>query len=434
MIKTQSKALTLFAGSPLLISILCLCLCLCFGASRVLAGSGGNSNSNSNSSLSFDYEALVALIQDRHLTQIEDVLPLLPVELRANYTLMHHSRSLQSSSFENPRAIFFGKDASLVCTFNGSSSQRGFDALECMQFRRASASFDFRQIQFPTTENQLKAVAFSTTGKSADGRISCSACHTADNRPNWLVYANWQGSYGANDDGLGKDLNSYLGFVSKRATHPRYRFLIQGALPTDPYIVRGNALENRPNLRLSDLLGRMNALRDAKILSRVTNRKNQLAFAFSALNCALEPADEAALRSKGYNVDLELDPDKILADLRMSPLSWSMRLGVDPRGESPYDHQSGFSFLNIDVAMQIVTEEAKVNANLTQGLLAIERYYAKNYPTGSLKATYQGEYLQILNSYVLDPDYFGAYDENKLPICRELSAMLKEAVLKEEMH
>ena len=102
--------------------------------------------------------------------------------------------------------------------------------------------------------------------------------------------------------------------------------------------------------------------------------------------------------------------------------------------ESPFDHQSGFSFLNIDVAMQIVTEEAKANTNLAQALLGIERYYAKNYPTGSLRTTYQGDYLQILNSYVLDPDYFGAFDENKMPICRELSGMLREAVLREEMH
>ena len=428
MKETQCKALTFVAGSALFILIFCLSFFVSPSQASTVR------RQNSYSSQAFNYEDLVSLIQDRHLTQMEDVLPLLPAEMRANYTLMYHSRSLQSSSFEDPRAILFGKDASLVCTFNGGKGQSGFDALECMQFRRAIASFDFRQIQFPTTENQLKAVVFSASGKSGDGRVSCSACHTADNRPNWLVYANWQGSYGANDDGLGKDLNAYLGFVSKRALHPRYRHLIQGSLPTDPYIVRGNAVENRPNLRLSDLLGRMNALRDAKILQRVTNRQNQLAFAFSALTCALEPADEAALRSKGYNVDLELDPDKILTDLRISPLSWSMRLGVDPLGESPFDHQSGFSFLNIDVAMQIVTEEAKANTNLAQALLGIERYYAKNYPTGSLRTTYQGDYLQILNSYVLDPDYFGAFDENKMPICRELSGMLRKAVLREEMH
>ena len=428
MRNTQSKTLTLFAECSFLILILCFC------PTGKVAQANLGERPNFSLSQGFDYEALVSLIQDHHLTKIEDVLPLLPAEMRANYTLMHHSRSLQSSSFENPRAILFGKDASLVCTFNGSISQTGFDALECMQFRSASASFDFRQIQFPTTENQLKSVSFSESGKSADGRISCSACHTTDNRPNWLVYANWQGSYGANDDGLKQDLKAYLGFVSKRPLHPRYRFLIQGTAPTDPYIVHGNAVQNRPNLRLSDLLGRMNALRDAKILSGITSRKNQLAFALGALTCSIEPDDEAALQSKGYNVDLELDPDKILANLHVSPLSWSMRLGVDPHSESPYDHQSGFSFLNIDVAMQIVTNEAKADANLAQALLAIERYYAKNYPVGSQKGTYQGDHLQILNSLVLDPDYFGAYDENKMPICRELSAMLKNVVLKEAMH
>ena len=42
----------------------------------------------------FDVDSLVALLAERQVRKVEDALPLLPAEVRANYVLVYASRSL----------------------------------------------------------------------------------------------------------------------------------------------------------------------------------------------------------------------------------------------------------------------------------------------------------------------------------------------------
>ena len=59
----------------------------------------------------FDMEALTGIIRTVNVRSVEEMLPLLPSELRANYTLAFASRSLQGATPSAPRAILFGSDA-----------------------------------------------------------------------------------------------------------------------------------------------------------------------------------------------------------------------------------------------------------------------------------------------------------------------------------
>ena len=278
----------------------------------------------------FAYEDSRALIEGQGFTRVEQVLGALPAAFRSGYVLMHDSRGLQDATYDKPRAILFGDDARLTCAFNGYSSQRGFDTLECFQFRERERRFDFRQIRFPTEANGLSRVEFSASNETTDGKIRCSACHGADPRPNWDSYDRWPGAYGTSDDELEGDAPRYAQFVARRSADPRYRWLIQGTTRTDPYMAGDLiGIDNRPNLKLSDALGRMNALRATRILESRVPTWQSLAFAVKALECTLSGEQREALASAGFDAARELDLGRIFSNVGLSTSEWGTHIQGD---------------------------------------------------------------------------------------------------------
>jgi hypothetical protein len=308
----------------------------------------------------FSYEDLVKIAQDKN--SVEEVLPLLPESFRSNYTLMHSSQSLQGSSYENPRAIMFGENAKLICSFNGDPSHRGYDSLECIQFRDKERKFDFRQIQFPTSENKLTKVAFSESGRTTDGAISCSMCHTQDPRPNWEEYNVWPNAYGQNDDYLGVDRDKYFSYVKSRDQHPRYRWLIQDSYEGAPYMGPASSPEERPNLRLSEFAGKWNSLRMNRILRSKLPEWRMIAFAIGTLThkqygkCDLTDAQKAILTKDGIVFSDISRMANIVHDAGLFPEEAGTSIAVELKN-SP-DHQNGFGFLSLDITMSIVQDLA----------------------------------------------------------------------------
>lgn len=258
----------------------------------------------------FQYEDLVRLIQQDHLTSVEQVLPRLPKIYRSQYALMYSSRSLQEASFQNPRVILFGTDAKLTCTFNGSSTEYGNDSLECFQYHDQGRDFEFRQIQFPTKENGLSEVQFSepnlTVGKDP---VKCTYCHADDARPNWNENFHWVGAYGSKGTWAmqGKDaeeLKAYREFLSSRAQHPRYKWLRALAEPASY------------NFRFANLVGRLNAKRATRILASKLPAWQSLAWASSALRCEPSAEQKAQLTSAGLDFDRDFALDKIFPNSR----------------------------------------------------------------------------------------------------------------------
>ena len=382
--------------------------------------------SDDTASARFTYEDLVALIQERSLTSIEQLLPALPEDLRASYVLLHESRSLQGASFAFPRAVLFGIDARLTCAFAGDPAAPGFDSLECFQFREQDRAFDFRQIRFPTPENGLDHVVFSAPNRSTDGTIRCATCHGADPRPNWDDYDRWPGAYGTEDDTLEDDAPRYADFVARRATDARYRWLVQGPTPTDPYM-SGDAIgiENRPNLRFSDACGRMNALRATRLLAR---SGKSLAFAVAALKCRLSPEQSAALTQAGIDPQRELDLDAIFAAAGITSDAWGTQIFDDPSQTSsqPWEHQAGFTFLSIDVGMSVAQDLGRAgNVALQQGVAHVAAYTTTRFTGSGLR------FYSALDEIVPDPDFFGGhFSDNTDAICPALT----EAFIAAELH
>jgi hypothetical protein len=209
----------------------------------------------------FDFESLRALIDRTGAGGVEAVVAGLPEDLRSQYTLVFASRSLQGASWSNPRAVLFGSAARLVITFNGEPSQRGYSALETMEFSAAANRFLFREI------------SFATRSAGYDVRISdpnparCAACHGDPARPIWDSAPLWPGVYGERyGSGLsGRELQGMKAFLALQASHARYRHLAgAGALAErETYVASsrtryaGGAVEP-PNARFSALLATYN--------------------------------------------------------------------------------------------------------------------------------------------------------------------------------
>ncbi len=160
------------------------------------------SYNNIKDSSRLSWEKLKKMIEHNGLKSVEKTLNLVKdthPEFFRNYVLMYHSRSLQGSSFENPRAILFDRSGQFIFSFNGNRLQRGFNRLEIMQFQKGENRFEFRE------------VIFSDSGEvtfSGPNPAKCMVCHqdvnrtNIDPRPNWEPYNIWPGAYGSNSGRL----------------------------------------------------------------------------------------------------------------------------------------------------------------------------------------------------------------------------------------
>lgn len=210
----------------------------------------------------FDFEAMRSLIDSRGIHTVEDLVAALPSDLRSHYALVFASRSLQASSFRNPRAILFGSDARFIISFNGAADQRGYAAVETMEFDPASNSFRFREVAFASGPDGTPNV-----GYSAANPARCVACHGRPARPIWDTAPEWPGAYGERyHAGLSSAESAGIRqFLGQATSHPRYGYLeyLQAFADRETYVPSSRAVYNGeipepPNARLSTLLAALN--------------------------------------------------------------------------------------------------------------------------------------------------------------------------------
>lgn len=168
------------------------------------------------------FPALTGLIGEEPVHSAEDLLARLPETFRSRYVLVFNSRSLQGASFENPRVILFSADARLVLTFNGAPSQRGYAAIETMEFDPAASQFVLRELAFSAT-----AAGRSEMQVSQPNPSKCLVCHGNPARPLWDSFPSWPGVYGENYQApLSREEREGLdAFSTHQAQDPRYRYL-----------------------------------------------------------------------------------------------------------------------------------------------------------------------------------------------------------------
>ena len=205
---------------------------------------------------------LERLIVEHDVRSIEDLLPLLPSDLRSHYVLMFRSRSLHGSSFVHPRAILFDAEARFVVSFNGDASQAGFNALETMEFDDANKSFEFREFVFPTETDRQGGVHISQANPEP-----CLKCHGEPPRPIWDTHPTWPGAYGERYGAslTASEKSGLTEFLRGQPMHPRYRYLLsvdrfsnfETFRPSARTRYEGSELPP-PNAELGAALGRLN--------------------------------------------------------------------------------------------------------------------------------------------------------------------------------
>jgi hypothetical protein len=180
---------------------------------------------------SFDESTLQALLQNnpatgRPVDSVEELVPLLPKELRANFTFVYKSRSPfhDSISPDYPRVILFTNDARFVLTFTGDERKPGANLLESLSFDEESARFRLRAYLLPAAER--------SGWKPSPEAANCSRCHGADARPIFDAYPLWPGFYGSQQDTFPRDrlgdkeYRDYKRFLAGPAKSGVYRGLI----------------------------------------------------------------------------------------------------------------------------------------------------------------------------------------------------------------
>ncbi|MEO1251679.1 MAG: hypothetical protein AAFW81_04945 [Pseudomonadota bacterium] len=215
-----------------------------------------------------DFHDLENIVEACDVYTIDEFLAVLPEDFRSRYSLVYDSRSNQAASVKAPRALVFNSDASLVIAFNGEKHQPGYHTIEMMQFTD-DAEFQFQRIYFPADLAPDNAARDENLKPyfSMLNPLECASCHRSNQRPIWDTYSLWPGVFGSNYDNKPTyEAHFYDQFVEEmKAGKPRYRQL------TDPEkfpIVSEyyDYYTQFPNFQFTLLLGRLNAIANAKEL------------------------------------------------------------------------------------------------------------------------------------------------------------------------
>jgi hypothetical protein len=236
---------------------------------------------------------------DLPVQSIQELVPLLPRELRQNYTFVYDSRSPFHDSISPlyPRVILFTNDARLVLTFTGDPNKPGFDYLESMTFSDKTAEFKFELHTLPA--------ALQRGEKPTALARDCKHCHGDDPRPINDSYPLWPGFYGSIQDtfpsqsAVGrKEHSNYVQFLQSNAKKGVYEKLFYSKdSPVPPYAnpanyvptkIEGNLDDFRflPNTRFGMALTELNRKRIYRKLAKSLEfRKRQKEFLAELLDC-----------------------------------------------------------------------------------------------------------------------------------------------------
>ncbi len=224
------------------------------------------------------------------LKTLPEFLRFLPTSLKASPVFIYQSASLQEASFEFPRAILSNPQGTLVLSFNGHSSQGGYERIEAFDFSEDEAKFRFYEINFVNNRAVL----------SNPNPSKCLTCHRADPRPNWESYDQWPGSFGSQDDHLSDiEMPSFKSLLKTFPSHERYRSLrlsqFAPVLNSPRYTGR---MPGDPNITLTARLSKNNLKRVARIITESEDYAIYRYLILASLTCTSEIEQSGALPEK----------------------------------------------------------------------------------------------------------------------------------------
>lgn len=239
-----------------------------------------------------DCNDLTRLLTDKSPLTIESMLSEMSrksewKEYLGHYAFMYKSKSLQQGTPENPRAIVYGKDATMIMAFlNGP--QDGRDVVELICWRENKKVFEFFELDFDGSHSpRIKA-------ENANPQ-RCLNCHGDNPRPNWEAYNFWSGTFGSVTRGGESymkpgmlELEYYTAFLDGNRTKGRYQYLPPESPDRGPTHA-ANTYSFEPAAEILDALTPLNSKRLAQIIRKAPHyREFEPAFWAVKRGCNLE--------------------------------------------------------------------------------------------------------------------------------------------------
>ncbi len=308
----------------------------------------------------------------RPVDSVAELVPLLPDDLRRNFTFVYDSRSPFKASITPalPRVILFSDDARLVLTFIGDEAAPGADLLETMSFDDAQAKFVLNAYLLPAAQRR------AWRPSAADAK--CERCHGADPRPIFDSYPHWPGFYGSVQDTFPRDRvgekerKNFVAFAAGAAKTGVYKDLIYPAgTPVSPFLdprrFKDTTIELdpelfpvMPNARLGIALTELNRARIYRKLAAgpgfAANEKKMLAL---LLEC--RPGDRPS----------QADMRAVLDALEVENAARSKRLGL--RASDPHKARNDVQELKfVRELAEIVTVARMAGVDRSDWSMALE--------------------------------------------------------------
>jgi hypothetical protein len=196
---------------------------------------------------------LTDLIQKNNIRTLEDLVPLLPTEMRSNFALKHgikrsgerghliEAKVSQSADPDLPRAILWNERNGFTVSYNGgATNQLANQRLDILSFSEKDKIFSLTAINFPLSEEQI----INGHSKIVVQDQSCKECHGSMNRPILSMYPDWPAFYGSDNDELNNpnsavqklENTDYQNFLrSAGSQSPRYAPLFDSSLVEQNY-------------------------------------------------------------------------------------------------------------------------------------------------------------------------------------------------------
>ncbi len=363
------------------------------------------------------YDELVSVLKKSPKTglpvkNMEELMPLLSRDLRANFTFVYKSRSPHGGLGDEaesavdkmtPRLILFTPDGRLTLAFTGNPEKPGYNTLEAIRFHDKGARFEFSRFVLPDAAAANPRDAELAKENGAPNPSACLRCHGADPRPVSDSYPLWPGFYGSVRDTFPKDSPEggwYRAFLKKQKNAGLYKYLSwpKGtSVPPylDPRKFDSNAAEEGvdalkylPNTRLGMAWTELNRKRiQRKIKASPLYDKYKYGLLAGFLGCHDLPLGQA-------DVDAAL---KVLTEENTDRL---VRLGSRPKGPGAgtLDMQELDSSENL---VQVAYLADALGIDRTEWSLAFEKS-SYSFFDGILSSIYDGRDYYFKEDFMLE--------------------------------
>jgi hypothetical protein len=189
-------------------------------ASLLLASLAAQAQLPAAQRMKMSEQKLLQIIQEKQVTELDQVPALLPKSFRSNFTIKHglmtdekgreiHGPRGHLSEGDIPglgqhseplalRAFLFDPYTGFGISYNGGVSpttrdlQTGGNSLDTITFDFGKKEFRLAKIDFP----------LQTAGKAIPNSQNCTLCHGPSNRPIFSMYPDWPRFYGSDNDEL----------------------------------------------------------------------------------------------------------------------------------------------------------------------------------------------------------------------------------------